>query len=1048
MNFACSDVTNNKNGTDTTIINYEMILSMQRLEKLDLNDRNVDNFFNEIDELLEQLHNNNINFNTQKDKKNYKNKNQTKIIKTKNTKKNNNITEILWEYYSLHIYLQNVRSLRKKNHIIKPKTIDSIYDIIALTETFLNEGNLDQEYFFENFSVFRCDRSIENSMKKSGGGTLIAIKKSENYSTEKIDLTEFNVIELVGVKMLLNNGKVILVFCAYIPPDRSYDNNAYNIFASAIKTNINENDIVILLGDFNLSNVKYYFDENDKLVAYNFIPKFTADFFNEINSLGLRQINYVENPKGNILDLIFLNDEIDFNLHKGSNPIVNLDTYHPSIECVIQNVIPIKVISKKQEIIETIYDYKRTDFSAMNNYFKSIDLSAIIQNIEVNKSFECFYNTVECAFQQFVPKIRMRPKNSRPWYNAELKKLRNLRNREFLKKKDNIENAHDEYAKKFDDLSKNLYEQYNSDLSRNIKKDPKKFWSFVREQKTSKGHESKMKYVDKIGTNDSDIVNLFAEFFSSVFSGERNGNEINKVLNDLDDKMQTVITETEVYETMKNFPLNKGIGVDNFPPIIIKNCRYSLVKPITTLFNKSLASSTLPNCLKSSHIIPIYKKGAKENVENYRSIAVLPSLLKLFEKIMYKKILTHFKSRISQCQHGFVPGKSINTNLMELVTFANEAFAQKCQVDVLYTDFTKAFDKVDHAILIKKMNDMNFDSGIIRWIASYLNSRSMQVKINKCLSKKYLMHTGVPAGSILGPILFLIYINDLPTIFERYCKILLFADDCKVVMKIKKEEDLLLFQTEINKLLEWCKNNKLKLNILKCAVLTLSRSDDKLIGHYTMSGSLLLRVNDFRDLGIRIDERLTFKKHIESTVAACNSTMGFIKRIAGKKFDVDTLVILFNSFVKSKLMFGIIIWYPASGIEREYIEGVQKRFTMMALKEYPNVINNFVIRPYDVRCSDLNIFSISSRYVYACCVFIYDLLHRNLESSYLKSKLIWNNMRRTRHTIMLLKTPSYQNGYLHNQSFWSSVRLFNDNISQYDNNNERNKYLKAIKDKR
>lgn len=130
MSLACSDVTNNKNDIDTAIINYEMILSMQRLEKLDLNDRNVDSFFSRIEELLEQLQNNNINFNTQKDKKNYKN--QSKIIKTKNTKENNNITEILWEYYSLYIYLQNVRSLKKKNHIIKPKTLDSIYDIIAL----------------------------------------------------------------------------------------------------------------------------------------------------------------------------------------------------------------------------------------------------------------------------------------------------------------------------------------------------------------------------------------------------------------------------------------------------------------------------------------------------------------------------------------------------------------------------------------------------------------------------------------------------------------------------------------------------------------------------------------------------------------------------------------------------------------------------------------------------------------------------------------------------------------------------------------------------
>ena len=143
-------------------------------------------------------------------------------------------------------------------------------------------------------------------------------------------------------------------------------------------------------------------------------------------------------------------------------------------------------------------------------------------------------------------------------------------------------------------------------------------------------------------------------------------------------------------------------------------------------------------------------------------------------------------------------------------------------------------------------------------------------------------------------------------------------DDCKVVMKIRNKEDLDLFQLEINKLLKWCKDNKLDLNILKCAVLTMDRNENKLIGNYTMSATQINRVKDFRDVGIIIDERLTFKKHIETLVATCNSTMGFIKRTVGKKFDVDTLVILFNSFVKSKLLFGIAVWYPPTTNDNHY----------------------------------------------------------------------------------------------------------------------------------
>lgn len=318
-------------------------------------------------------------------------------------------TDIQWELISLFIYLQNVRNLRNKNHDIKPKTFDTLYDMIALTETFFDNGNLNEEYFCDKFSVFRCDRSLANSVKSSGGGTLLAIKKNDNYSIEKINLDEYCDIEIVGAKLVLSNGKCIFVFCVYIPPSRSNNRLAYDRVVMAVKTSgITDNDILIILGDFNLPNIKYSQSNDNKLIPHNFKPSFTADFFCDLNAIGLKQLNNVKNHSRNILDLIFVNDELDYDLQECTNPLVKIDKPHPPIEFHIHNVIPRRKILKCNDRVKEIFDFKRTDFAALNNYFRDIDLNAILENMEVNRSFECFYDTMACAFDQFVPKLKIR----------------------------------------------------------------------------------------------------------------------------------------------------------------------------------------------------------------------------------------------------------------------------------------------------------------------------------------------------------------------------------------------------------------------------------------------------------------------------------------------------------------------------------------------------------------------------------------------------------------------------------------------------------------
>jgi hypothetical protein len=317
-----------------------------------------------------------------------------------------------------------VRNLRNKNHVIKPKTYDTFYDLIALTETFFDNGNSDEEYFCDKFTVFRCDRSKLNSTKSSGGGTLIAIKKSDHYTAQAINLDEFGDLEIAAAKIILSSCKCIFVFCVYVPPDYSNKRLVYDRIIMAINSSgITDNDIVLLLGDFNMCNIKYDWNREKKLVPRNFTPNFTADFFSEINILGLRQLNYVLNHANNVLDLIFLNDELEYDLHVSTNPLVKVDKPHPPIECTVYNVIPKRKICTKDSTPKERLDYARTDFAALNNYFRNIDLTSIVKSMELNNAFECFYNTMTCAFNQFVPKVKIRQSNSCPWYNVELKKL-------------------------------------------------------------------------------------------------------------------------------------------------------------------------------------------------------------------------------------------------------------------------------------------------------------------------------------------------------------------------------------------------------------------------------------------------------------------------------------------------------------------------------------------------------------------------------------------------------------------------------------------------
>lgn len=329
---------------------------------------------------------------------------------------------------------------------------------------------------------------------------------------------------------------------------------------------------------------------------------------------------------------------------------------------------------------------------------------------------------------------------------------------------------------------------------------------------------------------------------------------------------------------------------------------------------------------KVSFLVPIFKAGSKNDVKNYRGICKLSAIPKLFESIVKCKLEFFIKEHISVSQHGFVSGRSTATNLVYFTSSVLNSFERGCQVDTVYTDFSKAFDSVNHNVLIHKLKCFGFHSSMLRWISSFLRNRVQLVKLDSIHSNPFHCCSGVPQGSHLGPLLFIMFINDITSVLS-YSQCLLYADDLKLFLSISSINDCIKLQSDIDALSIWCKVNCLHLNIAKCNVTTFSRSSNPIIHRYSIDSLYLTRVNKVKDLGVVFDQALTFCDHVDYITSKANSMVGFIKRNTVEFSNPHSLITLFSALARSLLEYCDIVWCPFYQVHIDRVERVQRRFS-------------------------------------------------------------------------------------------------------------------------
>lgn len=470
---------------------------------------------------------------------------------------------------------------------------------------------------------------------------------------------------------------------------------------------------------------------------------------------------------------------------------------------------------------------------------------------------------------------------------------------------------------------------------------------------------------------------------------------------------------------LKSLDLTKSGGPDQIPPLFIVNCATSLAEPVTILFKRSLSEGIIPKIWKSAYVTPVFKKGNKSQIENYRPISKICLFSKILERIVYTDLYEAVKCNLSDEQHGFLRKRSTTSNLVLAHEFISEGMEQHAQVDIIYTDYSKCFDRIDHHVLLQKLLSAGIHGDLYRWFCSYVDNRTQAVVLQGYTSTWTVVPSGVPQGSILGPLLFILFISDIKSCF-KHSYILLYADDMKILKKVHNDLDTHLLQEDLIRFQTYCILNKLQLNVSKCYHVTYTRKKTLIGTGYTLYGQTINKVNTIRDLGVIFDSKLLFDQHIESIVKKAAKALGFITRMSANFRSIKTIKIIYCSFVRSHLEYASQVWNPQYEIYNSRIEAIQKKFL-----KYIDFKARQYSADYSQRCHRYHFLPLEHRRLINDICFLLNIANGTIDCAELVANIELRTNQLGLRQRPLLNVPFSCTNYRRNAFFARSTASFN-----------------------
>ena len=473
-----------------------------------------------------------------------------------------------------------------------------------------------------------------------------------------------------------------------------------------------------------------------------------------------------------------------------------------------------------------MYNFNRADWPKIKSYLDRVDWESELDTKEPDISWMNFKSILSKIIDKHVPMVNIKTEFKSPWFDSECFqtcKEKEKLHREFKTNKcPKTEMKFKLCRKEIKNLVKIKMRANLCDSNRN--RLAKKFWSHIKSA-SKNTRVPKTIYLGSKSSSDTKVkADMFNRFFFDQFS-EASNYDID-ISFESDNCFDIDFNIDKIRDILRNIDCNKAQWPDNIHGIIFKTCSNSLARPLSILFKLIYNTGILPIEWKRANVVPVFKKGEKGNVENYRPISLTCISAKVMERIMYDELFCRTHQLIDSRQNGFLKNNSCAMNMTRLIESVSATLLQDLPTDIIYFNFAKAFGTINHDLILNKLKyQYNIDGRMLKFFKSYLTNRSQRVVLDNCTSDVVAVLSGVPQGSILGPLLFVLFINDIFFNIDENSSIGLYADDTKLWRKIATSADCDILQRDIDTLNTWCITNKMNFNTDKCKVLTVANTE-------------------------------------------------------------------------------------------------------------------------------------------------------------------------------------------------------------------------------
>ena len=804
----------------------------------------------------------------------------------------------------------NVQSALHKIDFLESELAN--FDLISITETWFNQSISNADVNINGFRApFRKDR-----LGDGYGGVAVYIKN--DIPCIRRTVLEILNIECVWVEIRLH-GKRLLVGTYYRPPnsDNAVLTNIENSIDLAIDTEISD---IIILGDFNL--------DMNKPNTSNKINNICQQY--NLHQL-IREPTHFTERSSSIIDLILVSDPRNLLLSGVGDPFLNQDIrYHCPIYAFYKFLKP-----HAKSIKRHIWMYKNGNYDNLKEKFRNSDWESFahenIDNYAENITDHIMQLTSECVPNKYVNIRQTDP----PWMHNELRKLMRKRKRAYDKAKQTKRTEHWNKYKTIRNDTTNLLrsskQTYFDNLSEKLKTNnnlnSKDWWKTLKTfiSNNDKSPIPPLKDNDTIYADDNEKANLLNAYFKTQSDLNDTNKEVPHINITNHNRLSTIqTTPDEVKSIIDTLKTGKAAGPDNINNYILKTCARELSYPLSNLFNFSFSTSKVPKIWKQANVTPVFKKDDPTDCKNYRPISLLSTVGKVIEKIVHKHVFNFFKDNnvITSLQSGFVPGDSTVNQLVDIYNTFCKALDNGLEVRAIFCDISKAFDRVWHKGLLAKLKSVGITDSLLNWFQNYLRDRKQRVVLPGGLSEWENISAGVPQGSILGPLLFLVYINDI--VQEINSTIRLFADDTSLYIIVESPEEAAnTLNQDLNRISAWAEKWLVSFNPQKTDSMILSRKTNKPIHpNILMNNQIIAEVNHHKHLGLIFETNGSWHEHIKLITAKAWQRVHVMRKLKSR-LDRKALEIIYIAFIRPILEYADIVWCNLTKYEENELEKIQ-----------------------------------------------------------------------------------------------------------------------------